>query len=77
MIDEVEKIVVTEEKGTWERIGTNLVNNFVKVWKGLRELFIFFVSTIPFMLPFGVSAAVALIIIHLVRKAKKKKRDRL
>lgn len=76
-IDEVEKIVVTEEKGTWERIGTNLVNNFVKVWKGLRELFIFFVSTIPFMLPFGVSAAVALIIIHLVHKAKKKKRDRL
>ena len=74
-IDEVEKIVVTEEKGTWERIGTNLVNNFVMVWKGLKELFIFFVSTIPFMLPFGVTAAVALIIIHLVCKAKKKKRN--
>ena len=74
-IDEVDKIVIKEDKGVWERIGTNLVNNFAGVWKGLKEIFVFLISIIPILLPFRVIAGVTLTIIHVVKKSKQKKTE--
>jgi len=77
-IDEVERTVTVGEKGTWGEIGTNLKENFANVWDIIVSVFIFFVSAIPYFLPF-ILAGVVLVVIFSVRRHKKnkalKKRD--
>ena len=72
-VDEVEHTAIIEEQGTWEEIGTNLARNFETVGDVLVNLFVFFVSTIPYMLPFGVIAIIVIVIIKLSAKSRRKK----
>lgn len=72
-VNEVEHTAIIEEQGTWEEIGTNLARNFEKVGDVLVNLFVFFVSTIPYMLPFGVIAIIVIVIIKLSAKSRRKK----
>lgn len=70
-IHEVERTTVVEDQNVWQEIGTNLKNNFINLWNGLVELFIFVVSAIPYLLIPSVAGVILLII--LLRKKSKKK----
>lgn len=74
-VHEVEHPVVVHEQTTWERIGTNLADNFRSLWDFLVELFVFIVSALPFILFIGVIVAIVVLIIKLAtRKSRKKKK---
>ena len=73
-VREVERTAVVEKQTTWQKIGTNLKNNFQNVGEGIVSFFVFFVSAIPYLLVVGVIAAVVLIIVFTSIKKKRKKR---
>ena len=75
-IDEVERTTIVEDQSTWEEIGTNLSRNFEKVWDGIVALFIFFVSIIPYMIPFAIIGIIVLVIIKLCTKSRNKKSNK-
>ncbi len=69
-IDEVERTTVVEKQNAWQKIGTNLKNNFANMWDGVVAVFVFAVSAIPYFIPFAVIAGVILLIIKLSKKKK-------
>ncbi len=72
---EVKKTTIVEEQGTWEKIGTNLKNNFEDVGEGLVAFFVFLVSAIPYLIVIAVIVVVVIVICKAVyrRKMKNKK----
>ena len=73
-VDEVEHPVIVHEQTTWERIGTNIVDNCRVLWTGLVELFVAVTSALPFLLFFAVIITIIVLIIKLFSKRSKKKR---
>ena len=73
-VREVEKVTVVEEQTVWQKIGTNLKNNFESVWEGMKSLFVFAVSSLPYFLVLAVLAVIVIIIAKTAsRKSKKRK----
>lgn len=70
-IDEVERTEIVEKQSVWQKIGTNLKNNFGDMWSMLVALFVFFISAIPFFIPIAV---ILLIVIFVVKRKNKKKK---
>lgn len=71
-IHEVDTISVEPEPGTWQKIGTNLKNNFAGMWSAVKAVFVFFVSIIPYLIPQVIIAAVVITIIKLARAKRRK-----
>lgn len=70
-ISEVKEYTPTEEPGFWERISTGFANSMRNLGLILKELAIFFVCAIPYLLPLlGIGG-----IILLVMKLKKHKKQ--
>lgn len=65
--------VVEEPETVWERISTGFTKSMQNLGKGLTEIFVFFVTRLPYLIPVAVIAAVALGIALLNRKRKQKK----
>lgn len=72
-VDEVEHPIVVHEQTTWERIGTNLADNFRSLWDFLVELFVFVVSALPFILFIGVIVAIIIVIIKFATRRSRKR----
>ncbi len=72
-IDEVERTAVVEKQTVWQEIGTNLKNNFSDVWSGLVALFVFFISSIPYIIIIGILVFAVIAIIHRKNKRRAKK----
>lgn len=73
-IDEVEHITVTEKVSVWKRIGSNLSEGFENVWLFLKELFVFLLSSIPYLLLIGALAGLALLTFKLTARIRKNKK---
>ncbi|MBQ3075202.1 MAG: DUF4349 domain-containing protein [Clostridia bacterium] len=71
-INEVERTTVVEKQNVWQKIGTNLKNNFENVGKALVDIFVFLISAIPYLIPLAVILTVVLLI---VRKRKTRKKN--
>lgn len=69
-IYEVDRTAVVEEQSVWQEIGTNWKNNTADLWEFFVSLFVFFVSSLPFLIPLFIVLAV---LILLARKRKKHK----
>lgn len=72
-IDEVERTTVVEEQNVWQKIGTNLGNNFANVWDGTVDVFVFVVSAIPYLIPVILIAGIAIVVAVICKKRKQKK----
>lgn len=72
-INEVERTTVVEKQNVWQKIGTNLKNNFENVGKAIVAIFVFLVSAIPYFIPIAL-ILVAIIVPIKVKKAKNKKK---
>lgn len=70
-ISEVTQYTPTEEPGFWERISTGFTTSMKNLGIILKELIIFFVCAIPYLLPLAAIAGVVLLIIKLVKRKNK------
>ncbi len=76
-ISEVEHPVVVHEQTTWQRIGTNLADNFRGLWNFLVELFVFIVSSLPYLLFVGVIVVLVILLVKLsIKKSKKRNKNK-
>ena len=75
-VQETEHPQVVKEQTVWQRIATNLVDNFKGVWDFIVEAFVFVVSSIPFILLVGVYVCVVLIIVKVASKKSKKSKSK-
>lgn len=74
-IYEVEKTVVVEEQTVWERIAYEFGENLQSVGEWFVECFVFVVTSLPFLIPFAVLAAVIVgiaLLVAWIHKRKKK-----
>lgn len=72
-ISEVERVTIVEEQTVFQEIGTNLKRNFESVGHGLERIFVFGVSSIPYLLVIAAYVAVIITIIIICKKRRKKK----
>lgn len=72
-INEVEQTTVVHKQSTWQRIGTNLMDNFKGIWNFLVELFVFIISSLPYLL---FIAVVVFVIVFAIKRARKKKKSK-
>lgn len=72
-ITEVKEYTVVEEEPetVWDRIGAGFSDSWDSMLEGLEDFFVIVVCLIPYLLPVGVLAAVALVIIFLIKRKKK------
>lgn len=76
-IREVQKLTPVEEPGFWQRISSGFMESLQNLWTFLKELAIFLVVSIPYLLPLAVIAIVIVLIIKLsIRKRRKAKAKR-
>lgn len=75
-IHETEHPQVVEKQTVWQEISTNLSDNFRGVWEFVVDSFVFIVSSIPFLLLFGVYLAVIFIIVKIVKRKSKKAKEK-
>lgn len=68
-ISEVERTAVVEKQNTWQKIGTNLKNNFSNVWDIIVGIFVFIISAIPYLIPLAIISLVVILILK-IRKRK-------
>ncbi|MBR7165826.1 MAG: DUF4349 domain-containing protein [Clostridia bacterium] len=73
-VHEVERVSVVEKQGTWQKIGTNLKNNFQDVWEGFVNAFVFAVSSLPYLIPMGIAILVLWCVFAMIRKGRKRTR---
>ena len=73
-IDEVEYVSVVSEQTVWQRIGSNLSDNFRNLWNFLVEVFVALVSGLPYFIFIGIIVAIIVVIIKLTAKKRKQKR---
>jgi hypothetical protein len=70
-VQEVERTKVVEKQNAWQEIGTNLKNNFANLWDLIVDVFVFAVSSIPYLI---IPAVAVLVFIFALIIAKRKKR---
>lgn len=75
-IHETEHPQVVEKQTVWQEISTNLSDNFRGVWEFVVDSFVFIVSSIPFLLLFGVYLAVIFIIVKIVKRKSQKAKEK-
>ncbi len=67
-IDEVERITPAEEKGVWERISTDFGENLYSVGESLTDFFVWFVSSLPYLLVWAVVIGLIVLVVLLIVK---------
>lgn len=75
-VTETEHPEIVKEQTVWQRIGSNLSENFTGVWEFLVNTFVFLVSSIPFLLLFGVYLAVIFVIVKIIKVRNKKAKEK-
>ncbi len=74
-ITEVKEYTVVEEEPTvWQRIGTGFVKSLKGVWTIIRELFVFFIVALPYLLLGAVVTTAAIVIARVAGKGRRKRR---
>ena len=70
---EVERVTAPEPKTVWERISTNLDENLYNIGEGAKDLFVAFVSSLPYLVILAVFVGIILLIVFGIVKSSNKK----
>ena len=57
-INEVDKPKVVTERTVWQKIGDGFAENTIDLWDGIVAVFVWLLSSMPFLIPLAVSAVV-------------------
>lgn len=68
-ITEVQEYTVVEEQTVWQKIGSGLSENWKGLCSGAEWLFVFFITSLPYLIPIG---AIITCVIVAAKRAKKK-----
>lgn len=71
-VEEVEQYTAKTQPGFWERIGSGFVSSVENVGKILQGLLIFFVCSIPYLVPALIIGGAVLLIVKRCNRKKKK-----
>ena len=72
-VNEVERVTTSHvKKGVFERISENLSDNLYDIGEGFKDLFVGFVSALPYLVIFAVIGAIGLLIVNAFLKKSKK-----
>ena len=71
-ISEVEAYRPAEDRSVWEEIGDNIRDGFGNVGYALERLFVFALSSIPYLVRPAALALIILLIVFIVSRSKKK-----
>lgn len=74
-INEVKEYTPAEEPGFWERLGTGFMNSLRGVGKLMLELVIFFVCSIPYLVPLAAVLGILLLVTKLHKRRKERKKN--
>ncbi len=73
-ITEVQVYTVVEEETVWQKIGSGLSENWQNLCEGAEGVFVFLVTSLPYLIPIGGAVIVTVIAVKLAtRKTKEKK----
>ena len=73
-INEVERFVAVEKKlGVWEEIGEKLSDNLYYIGEGFRNFFVWFVTSLPYILIWAVVIVIVLLVLRKTLKYIEKK----
>lgn len=72
-ITEVQVFTVVEQENLWQRIGSGLRENWKSLCEGVEEVFVFVVTSLPFLLPLAAAGAVTLVAVKLATRKKPRK----
>ena len=77
-ITEVKEFTVVEEEepSTWQRISTGFVDSVKGAWSIVREVFIFFIVALPYLVLLAIVPAIVVVTILVVSKIRKKRRNK-
>lgn len=75
-ISEVERITEVEEKTFWQEITYRLSDNLYEIGQGVRDLAIWFVSSIPYLVIWAVAVIAGVVVLKRVIRKRKKKAEK-
>ena len=70
-LQEVEVYTEPEEPTVWERISTGFSRSMKNMTRGMTNLFVYFVTRLPYLIPVAVIALIVLLIVKLVTRKRK------
>ncbi len=73
---EVEKEQIVTPLGLWEEIGMKLSNNLKDVGQGLRAIFVWIVSSLPYLVIIAVLVVAVLLILRLIMRRNRRRAAR-
>ena len=69
-----EYTVVEEEPSTWERITTGFADSVKGAWTIVREIFVFFIVALPYLVLLAIVPAIVLVVVLVIIKIVSKRR---
>ncbi len=70
-VSEVKRATAMEAKTVWEQIGSEFSDNVYDIWQDLQNIFVWFVSSIPYFLIWGVIVLIIVLIVKRILKNNK------
>ena len=75
-INEVDKPKVVTERTVWQKIGDGFAENTIDLWDGIVAVFVWLLSSMPFLIPLAVSAVVGFKVGKRLKAKKAKKAEK-
>ena len=75
-INEVDKPKVVTERTVWQKIGDGFVENTIDLWDGIVAVFVWLLSSLPFLIPLAVVAVVGFKMGKRLKAKKAKKAEK-
>jgi len=72
-VTEVQEFTVVEEETVWKRIATGFVESCKNIWQIVTDLFVFCITSLPYLLPAGVIILGVILLVRIGGKKKNKK----
>ena len=72
-IREVDEPTVMAERTVWQKIGDGFTRNTGKMWNGLVNAFVWFITVIPYLIPLALIAGVVLFFVNRGKNRKHQK----
>ena len=75
-ITETQVFTVVEEETLWQRIGSGLRENWKSLQEGAEDVFVFLVTSLPFLIPLAAAGALTVMVVKLANRKKPIKKEK-
>lgn len=75
-IDEVQELTPAVEETTWERISGGFLESLHNIGNGMKEMAVWFVIHIPYIIIWGIVILIGVLVIRRVRRKRRQRRQK-